>query len=52
MRVSACQETEVVFAAAVREAETAAVSGPLLADANVRLARLAAQREADGTPLC
>ncbi|CAK9034820.1 unnamed protein product [Durusdinium trenchii] len=40
------EETEVVFAAAVREAETAAVSGPLLADANVRLARLAAQREA------
>lgn len=40
------EETEVVFAAAVREAEAAKVSGALLAEADAWLGRMAAQREA------
>eukprot|EP00435_Cladocopium_sp_Y103_P050813 s334_g15.t1 len=40
------EETEVVFAAAVREAEAARVSGALLAEADAWLGRVAAQREA------
>jgi len=40
------EETEVVFAAAVREAEAAGVSGPLVTEADAWLGRIAALREA------
>ena len=40
------KETEVVFAAAVREAEAAGVSGPLVTEADAWLGRIAALREA------
>ncbi len=42
------EETEVVFAAAVREAEAAGVSGPLVTEADAWLGRIAALREARG----
>jgi len=41
------EETEVVFAAAVREAEAAGVSGPLVTEADAWLGRIAALREAN-----